>query len=74
MEEFLSAYGSKINTLKEVEIDGVSSSDEVSYRNDEQGSGHAVAVCQRAAHHFRVLIDVCDAEGYSGPILPIDEA
>lgn len=74
MEEFLSAYGSKINTLKEVEIDGVLSSDEVSYRNDEQGGRHAAAVRQRAAHHFGVLIDVCDAEGYSGPVLSLDEA
>ena len=74
MEEFLSAYGNKINTLKEVEIDGDLSSCEVSPRNDEQGSGHAAAVRQRAAHDFRVLFGLRDAEGYSGPFLSLDEA
>ena len=44
MEEFLSAYGNKINTLKELEIEGTVRGDELSCRNDEQDDGHAAAV------------------------------
>lgn len=74
MEEFLSAYGSKINTLKELEIEGTVRGDELSCRNDEQDGRHTAAVCQRAAHDFGVLVGFRDAERYSGPVLSIDEA
>lgn len=74
MEEFLLAYGNKINTLKELEIEGTVRGDELSCRNDEQDDGHAAAVCQRAAHDFGVLVGFRDAERYSGPVLSIDEA
>ena len=74
MEEFLSAYGSKINTLKELEIEGTVRGDELSCRNDEQDGRHTAAVCQRAAHDFGVLVGFRDAERYSGPVLSLDEA